>query len=73
MEYCNELKNIKDKNDSSVLVWSYMINNLYQKTLNDIADYSYEKMKFLNILFANWKQKMVDLQKTVEKGRAKLG
>ena len=50
-----------------------MINNLYQKTLNDIADYSYEKMKFLNTLFAHWKQKMVDLQKTVEKGRAKLG
>ena len=43
-----------------------MINNLYQKTLNDIADYSYEKMKFLNTLFANWKQKMVDLQKTVD-------
>ena len=50
-----------------------MINNLYQKSLNDIADYSFEKMKFLNTLFANWKQKMVDLQKTVEKGRAKLG
>lgn len=50
-----------------------MINNLYQKTLNDIADYSNEKMTSLNTLFANWKQKMVDLQKTVEKGRAKLG
>ena len=50
-----------------------MINNQYQKPLNDIDDYSYEKMKFLNTLFANWKQKMVDLQKTVEKGRAKLG
>ena len=50
-----------------------MINNLYQKTLNGIADYAYEKLKFLNTLFANWKQKMVDLQKTVEKGRAKLG
>lgn len=72
-ECCNELKNINDKNDSSVLVWSYMINNLYQKTLNDIADYSNEKMTSLNTLFANWKQKMSDLQKTVEKERAKLG
>ena len=50
-----------------------MINNLYQKTLNDLADYSYEKMKFLNTLFSKKKKKMVDLQKTVEKGRAKLG
>lgn len=74
LEECsNELKTINDKNDSSILVWSYMINNLYQKTLNDIADFSNEKMRSLNNLFTTWKQKMEGLQKTVEKERAKLG
>ena len=44
-----------------------MINNLYQKTLNDIADYSYEKMKFLNTLFANWKQKWLICKKQLKR------
>lgn len=35
-----ELKKANDKNDSSILMWSYMVNNLYQTTLNDIADFS---------------------------------
>lgn len=74
LEECsNELKAVNDKNNSSILVWSYMINNLYQKTLNDIADFSNEKMQSLNLLFTTWKQKMKDLQNTVEKERAKLG
>lgn len=50
-----------------------MINNLYQKTLNDIAEFSNEKMQSLNSLFTTWKQKMKVLQNTVEKERAKLG
>lgn len=74
LEECsNELKAVNDKNNTSVLVWSYMLNNLYQKTLNDIADFSNEKMQSLNLLFTTWKQKMNDLQNTVEKERAKLG
>ena len=74
LEECsNELKAVNDKNNSSILVWSYMINNLYQKTLNDIADFSNEKMQSLNLLFTTWKEKMKDLQNTVEKERAKLG
>lgn len=74
LEECSdELRVINDKNSSSVLVWSYMINNLYQKTLNDIADFSNERMQSLNLLFTTWKQKMKDLQNTVERERAKLG
>lgn len=74
LEECSdELRVINDKNNSSVLVWSYMINNLYQKTLNDIADFSNERMQSLNLLFTTWKQKMKDLQNTVERERAKLG
>lgn len=46
-----ELKKANDKNDSSILMWSYMVNNLYQTTLNDIADFSNEKMGSLNRLF----------------------
>ena len=74
LEECSaELKTVNDKNNSSILVWSYMINNLYQQTLNDIADFSNAKMRSLNELFTKWRQKMDDLQKTVEKERAKLG
>lgn len=69
----DELKMVNDKNDSNVLVWSYMINNLYQKTLNDIADYSNDKMKNLNNLFERWKTCLEDLEKTVEKEKGKLG
>ena len=43
-----------------------MINNLYQQTLNDIADFSNKKMKTLNELFSNWKNEMNRLQNKVE-------
>ena len=68
-----ELKKANDKNDSSILMWSYMVNNLYQTTLNDIADFSNEKMGSLNRLFSNWKDKMAELENTVEKEKGKLG
>lgn len=69
----DELKMVNDKNDSNVLVWSYMINNLYQKTLNDIADYSNDQMKNLNNLFERWRTHLGDLEETVEKEKGKLG
>ena len=72
-ECCNELKIINDKNDSNVLVWSYMINNLYQQTLNDIADYSNKKMKSLNGLFKSWSIRLGELEKNIEKEKGKLG
>ena len=72
-ECCNELKIINDKNDSNVLVWSYMINNLYQQTLNDIADYSNKKMKSLNGLFKSWIIRLGELEKNIEKEKGKLG
>lgn len=68
-----ELKKANDKNDSSILMWSYMVNNFYQKTLNDIADFSNEKMGSLNRLFSDWKDKMSELEKSVEKEKGKLG
>lgn len=68
-----ELKKANDKNDSSILMWSYMVNNLYQTTLNDIADFSNEKMGSLNRLFSDWKDKMTELENTVEKEKGKLG
>ena len=72
--YCrDELKKTTDKNNSSLLMWSYMINNLYQQTLNDIADFSNKKMKILNELFANWKNEMNRLQNKVEREKGKLG
>ena len=50
-----------------------MVNNLYQKTLNDIADFSNKKMKTLNELFSKWKYTMNKLQNKVEKEKGKLG
>lgn len=44
-EYSNELKTVNDKNNYSILIWSHMINNLYQKTLNDIADFPMIKFR----------------------------
>lgn len=69
----DELKKTTDKNNSSLLMWSYMINNLYQQTLNDIADFSNKKMKTLNELFSNWKNEMNRLQNKVEREKGKLG
>lgn len=72
-ECCNELKMLNDKNDSNVLVWTYMVNNLYQKVLNDIADYSNNKMRQLNNRFDYWKTKIDKLVKKVEEEKSKLG
>lgn len=68
-----ELKQVNDKNDSSVLVWSYMLNNLYQKTLNDIADYSNAQMSNLNSLFSKWRNKLKELEKDINTEKGKLG
>lgn len=69
----DELKKSTNKNNSSLLMWSYMINNLYQQTLNDIADFSNKKMKTLNELFSKWKNKLNELHNKVEKEKGKLG
>lgn len=50
-----------------------MINNLYQQTLNDIADYSNKKMKSLNGLFKSWSIRLGELEKNIEKEKGKLG
>lgn len=69
----NELKELNDKNDSSLLMWSYMVNNLYKKTLNDIAAHSNEQMKSLDKLFSTWKKTMDKLSSKVEKEKGRLG
>ena len=68
-----ELKELNDKNDSSLLMWSYMVNNLYKKTLNDIAAHSNEQMKSLDKLFSTWKKTMDKLSSKVEKEKGRLG
>lgn len=73
-EECHkELKEMNDKNDSSILMWTYMINNLYNKTLNDIAQFSNTQMEALNHVFSSWKLKMESLLNTIEKEKGKLG
>lgn len=73
-EECHkELKELNDKNDSSILMWSYMINNLYNKTLNDIAQFSNTQMENLNSIFNSWKTKMDSLLRVVEEEKGKLG
>ena len=69
----NELKELNDKNDSSLLMWSYMVNNLYKKTLNDIAAHSNEQMQSLDKLFSKWKKTMDKLSSKVEKEKGRLG
>ena len=64
---------MNDKNDSSLLMWSYMVNNLYKKTLNDIAAHSNEQMKSLDKLFSTWKKTMDNLSSKVEKEKGRLG
>lgn len=68
-----ELKELNDKNDSSLLMWSYMVNNLYHQTLNDIATYSNEQMKSLDRFFKEWQQKIDKLVAKVEKEKGRLG
>ena len=71
---CSEgLKEINDKNNSSLLVWSYMINGVYQQTLNEIADFSNMKMKEFTDFIDNWKQIMNDLEAKVKIEKDKLG
>lgn len=73
-EECHkELKEMNDKNDSSILMWTYMINNLYNKTLNDIAQFSNTQMEALNRVFNSWKLKMDSLLNAIEKEKGKLG
>ena len=68
-----ELKSLNDKNNSAVLIWSYMINNLYQKTLNDIAVYSNCQMKALNELFGSWKDTLSEIEGRISVEKGKLG
>lgn len=68
-----ELKVLNDKNNSSVLIWSYMVNNLYQKTLNEIADYSNAQMESLNKLFNSWKDTLAKLENKIDVEKGKLG
>lgn len=72
-ECCEELKVLNDKNHSSVLIWSYMVNNLYQKTLNDIANYSNMQMESLNKFFNGWKNTMAHLEDKINVEKGKLG
>lgn len=72
-ECCAELKSLNDKNNSAVLIWSYMINNLYQKTLNDIAEYSNSQMKTLNELFGSWKNTLSEIEGRISVEKGKLG
>ena len=68
-----EIKKENDKNNSSVLIWSYMVNNLYQKTLNDIADYSNEQMGSLNRIFTRWKDTLSIIEQKINNEKGKLG
>lgn len=72
-ECCAELKSLNDKNNSAVLIWSYMINNLYQKTLNDIAEYSNGQMNTLNELFGSWKDTLSEIEGRISIEKGKLG
>lgn len=72
-ECSTELKTLNDKNNSAVLVWSYMVNNLYQKTLNDMAEYSNAQMKALNDLFGRWKSTLSEIESRINTEKGKLG
>lgn len=69
----DELKQMNDKNNSSILVWSYMINGLYQKTLNDIAAESNKQMTIFNRFVENWKHTMQTLENKINIEKGKLG
>lgn len=64
---------MNDKNNSSVLVWSYMVNGLYQKTMNEIADFSNNQMNAFNQFVAQWKQTLASLENKVNVEKGKLG
>lgn len=72
-ECTKELQEMNDKNNSSVLVWSYMVNGLYQKTMNEIADFSNNQMNAFNQFVAQWKQTLSSLENKVNVEKGKLG
>ena len=72
-ECSKELKEMNDKNNSSLLVWSYMVNGLYQKALNDIAEYSNNRMKGFNKFVEQWKQTLSTLEYNINVEKDKLG
>lgn len=73
LECSKELQEMNDKNNSSVLVWSYMVNGLYQKTMNEIADFSNKQMNAFNQFVAQWKQTLSSLESKVNVEKGKLG
>lgn len=72
-ECSEELKSVNDNNNSSILFWSYALNNQYQETLNDIADYSNGQMKSLDGVFNNWKGILSGLENRISDEKGKLG
>lgn len=64
---------MNDRNNSSVLVWSYMVNGLYQKTMNEIADFSNNQMNEFNQFVALWKETLSSLESKVNIEKGKLG
>lgn len=69
----DELKELNNKNDSSILVWTYMVNGAYQKALNDITEYNNGEMESLNQLYSHWKSVMTELGNKVDWEKSKLG
>ncbi len=72
-ECARELKQMNDKNNSSLLVWSYSLNGFYQKTLNEIAQFSNEQMTQFNQFVDKWKQTLSSLENKVNIEKGKLG
>lgn len=72
-ECSKELQDMNDRNNSSVLVWSYMVNGLYQKTMNEIADFSNNQMNEFNQFVALWKETLSSLESKVNIEKGKLG
>ena len=68
-----ELKELNNKNDSSILVWTYMVNGAYQKAIRDITEYNNREMTSLNQFFDSWKNTMTELGEKVDKEKGKLG
>jgi len=68
-----ELKELNNKNDSSILVWTYMVNGAYQKAIRDITECNNREMTSLNQFFDSWKTIMTELEKKVDKEKSKLG
>ena len=69
----SELNELNNTNDTSLLIWSYMVNGKYQQTLNQVADFSNTQMTNLNNLFDQWKARMLELENKVNIEKGKLG